>query len=345
MRRLLIVLLAVSLAGMAAVAATVNVMHGWPGEQAPAFEKIVEAFEAENPDIDVIVEIVGRDRPAILATRLAAGNPPDLTPHPWVGTMRQWADAGEIVDLTGLVDTSDINPALIPIGEYNDGLYGLFIFPNVKSLVWYNPKQFDAMGYEIPNTWYELQALSDQILTDGISVARPVPVNRELTIDIPVGPSDQAAIVRYPVYEGDERVMEVINEVQFDPGNPEALRAFLINFDVHNRWRTMFDDFHLYLIGNINRGCIWGTYDFGPWGAASVTNGTPYGPGVTISWAGTAVGFCTWMHFGVIVDPACGPFIARAFWTSGGDPGPEIPFPWQRWIPGVGVVRDVIPET
>ena len=36
MRRILIALLAVSLAGMAAAAATVNVMHGWPGEQAPA---------------------------------------------------------------------------------------------------------------------------------------------------------------------------------------------------------------------------------------------------------------------------------------------------------------------
>jgi len=169
MRKVLVILSVLALVGIVGFGQTktVNVMHGWPGEQAPAFEKIVAAFEAENPDIDVQVEIVGRDRPAILATRLAAGNPPDLTPHPWVGTMRQWADAGQIVDLTGLVDTSDINPALIPIGEYDDGLYGLFIFPNVKSLAWYNPKQFAANGYEVPATWYELQALSQQILADG----------------------------------------------------------------------------------------------------------------------------------------------------------------------------------
>ena len=169
MRKLLTAVLILSLSAVVGLAQdkVVNVMHGWPGEQAPAFEMIVDAFEALNPDIDVVVEIVGRDRPAILATRLAAGNPPDLTPHPWVGTMRQWADAGEIVDLTGLVDTSDINPALVPIGEYKDGLYGLFIFPNVKRLVWYNPKEFAANGYEVPNTWYELQALSQQIVADG----------------------------------------------------------------------------------------------------------------------------------------------------------------------------------
>jgi len=145
----------------------VNLMHGWPGEQAPAFQKIVDAFEAQNPDIDVQVEIVGRDRPAILATRLAGGNPPDLTPHPWIGLMKEWADNGQIVDLTGLVDISDINPALVPIGEYNAGLYGLFIFPNVKSLVWYNPKAFADKGYEIPNTWYELLALCEQVKEDG----------------------------------------------------------------------------------------------------------------------------------------------------------------------------------
>lgn len=169
MRKAVLLLLAIALVGVAGFAQQkiVNVMHGWPGEQAPAFQKIVDAFEALNPDIDVQVEIVGRDRPAILATRLAAGNPPDLTPHPWIGTMRQWADAGEIVDLSGLVDTSDINPALVPIGEYKDGLYGLFIFPNVKSLVWYDPKVFAAKGYEVPDSWFKLLALSGQMLADG----------------------------------------------------------------------------------------------------------------------------------------------------------------------------------
>jgi len=167
MRKALVALLVLTIAGLVVSAETVNVMHGWPGEQAPAFEKIVEAFEAQNPDIDVVVEIVSRDRPAILQARLAAGNPPDLTPHPWIGIMREWADEGKIVDLTGLVDTSDINPALVPIGEYMDGLYGLFIFPNVKSLVWYNPKQFAANGYDVPTTWYQFLALNERILADG----------------------------------------------------------------------------------------------------------------------------------------------------------------------------------
>lgn len=169
MRKAFIVLSILALVSIAGFSEMkyVTVMHGWPGAQAPAFQKIVTAFEEANPDITIITEVVGRDRPAILATRLAQGNPPDLTPHPWIGTMKQWADAGQIVNLQGLVDTSDINPALVPIGEYRGGLYGLFIFPNVKSLVWYNPKEFAAKGYEVPETWDEMQALSQQILDDG----------------------------------------------------------------------------------------------------------------------------------------------------------------------------------
>ncbi len=176
MRKLSILLTVLLLIALTASAQkTVNVMHGWPGEQAPAFEKIVDAFEAQNPDVEVVIEVVGRDRPAVLVTRLAAGNPPDITPHPWIGLMRQWADDGVIVDLRDYIDTSELNPALLPIGQYDSsvlglgesGLYGLFIFPNIKSLVWYSPKAFAEAGYEIPGTWFELLALSDEILTDG----------------------------------------------------------------------------------------------------------------------------------------------------------------------------------
>jgi alpha-glucoside transport system substrate-binding protein len=40
---------------------------------------------------------------------------------------------------------------------------------NGKSLVWYNKAEFDAAGYEVPETWEELVALQDMILADGDS--------------------------------------------------------------------------------------------------------------------------------------------------------------------------------
>ena len=38
---------------------------------------------------------------------------------------------------------------------------------NVKSLVWYNPENFEDAGYDIPTTMEELRALTDQIVAEG----------------------------------------------------------------------------------------------------------------------------------------------------------------------------------
>ncbi len=45
--------------------------------------------------------------------------------------------------------------------------YGLPTNINLKSMVWYPKDDFDAAGYEVPETWDDLIALSDQIVDDG----------------------------------------------------------------------------------------------------------------------------------------------------------------------------------
>ena len=51
-----------------------------------------------------------------------------------------------------------------PDGPIMAGLWGRV---NGKSLVWYNKAEFDAAGYEVPETWDELMALQAQIIADG----------------------------------------------------------------------------------------------------------------------------------------------------------------------------------
>lgn len=145
----------------------VSVMHGWPAQQGEAFKKIVSAFMFKHPDIEVIVEVVGRDRPAFIAARLAAGNPPDLTPHPWLGLQADWAQNNQIVCLEGLVDPSELVNALKPFGYVNGKLFGLFVFPNIKSLVWYNKREFENNRYRPPKSWDEMLTLSDKIVAAG----------------------------------------------------------------------------------------------------------------------------------------------------------------------------------
>ena len=51
-------------------------------------------------------------------------------------------------------------------GTVDGTFYGAPLGANVKSFVWYSPTEFKENGYEVPTTWDELMALTDQIAAD-----------------------------------------------------------------------------------------------------------------------------------------------------------------------------------
>jgi alpha-glucoside transport system substrate-binding protein len=56
------------------------------------------------------------------------------------------------------------------LGECDDGQhYGIPWFPNYKSIVFYHEPTFEEMGYEIPETYEDMVALSQQIVDDGMT--------------------------------------------------------------------------------------------------------------------------------------------------------------------------------
>jgi alpha-glucoside transport system substrate-binding protein len=148
---------------------SVTVMGVWTGAEADAFQKMVAPFEEET---GINVEFTGtRDLPAILTTRVEAGNPPDVSAMPNPGQMVQFAREGRLVPLATFMDRGTLlnsySDAWLDLGSYNGQLYSIFISADLKSMVWYNPKAFAAAGYEVPDTWDELMALSDQMVADG----------------------------------------------------------------------------------------------------------------------------------------------------------------------------------
>ena len=70
-----------------------------------------------------------------------------------------------------MLDIDQVKTTLVP-GELDAGTldgktYGVPMNMNVKSLVWYPKKAFEAKGYKIPKTIAELEALTNQIKADG----------------------------------------------------------------------------------------------------------------------------------------------------------------------------------
>jgi len=91
---------------------------------------------------------------------------------PQPGALPKLADAGQIVSLEDLgfnIDTlnSLVGKDFMDLGLYKGKHWGLPTNINLKSMVWYSKKAFDAKGYKVPKTWDELMALSAKIKADG----------------------------------------------------------------------------------------------------------------------------------------------------------------------------------
>ncbi|MEA1964796.1 MAG: ABC transporter substrate-binding protein [Candidatus Aerophobetes bacterium] len=173
-KRILFSIMVILLIGAVAVptfaqGGTVSVLGVWGGAERDAFMKALEPFEAAT---GIKVEFTGtRDLVAVLTTRVAAGNPPDISILPNPGQLEEFAKIGELVNLSTFMDMnklqSDYAKTWLDLGSYKGELYGIYTGASLKSLVWYNPKAFKKAGYKVPKTWDELIVLSDKIVADG----------------------------------------------------------------------------------------------------------------------------------------------------------------------------------
>lgn len=148
---------------------TVTVLSAMEPEEADALNAIID--EKIESQVDYTVEIeANADFEEQLQIRVQGGNPPDVAMLPQPGSIPGLAaDAVSLEDL-GL-NINDLNSTFgdyfVSLGEFDGQHYGIPSNINLKSMIWYPKDDFDAAGYQIPSTWDELLALSDQIVADG----------------------------------------------------------------------------------------------------------------------------------------------------------------------------------
>ncbi|MGF1497857.1 MAG: ABC transporter substrate-binding protein [Elainellaceae cyanobacterium] len=148
---------------------TVTILGVIIGEQQEKLEQALAPFEEET-GIDVVYE--GTDAFAtLLPVRVDSGNAPDIAMFPQPGLMADFAREGSLVPLTTFMDEAALRQAYsedwLDLSTVENDIYGIWYRASVKSLVWYSPAAFDAAGYEVPATWDEMVALTDQIVADG----------------------------------------------------------------------------------------------------------------------------------------------------------------------------------
>jgi alpha-glucoside transport system substrate-binding protein len=141
-------------------------------EEEIRMNKSLEAFE-EATGIDV--EFIGtKAMETQLVVRSDAGDPFDVVDFPQPGAVQSFVDRGEIIDVRDFMAPeflANYNQGWLDMATYDgpdgDVMAGVWNRGTHKDVVWYNKVAFEAAGYEIPETWDELVALTQLIADDG----------------------------------------------------------------------------------------------------------------------------------------------------------------------------------
>ena len=141
-------------------------------EDAVKFANSVKAFE-DATGIDIQYEGT-KEFEATISVRVEGGDAPDIVDFPQPGLLGTFVKKGKVVDVSTFLPKSsfdnynqswwDMATMDSPSGPIVAGVWQRF---NAKSQVWYPKDDFDAAGYQIPQTWDELVALTEQIAADG----------------------------------------------------------------------------------------------------------------------------------------------------------------------------------
>jgi raffinose/stachyose/melibiose transport system substrate-binding protein len=141
------------------------------GEALEDFTKIIEDFEAENPDIRVVQNQVA-DADTIIRTLLVKDKAPDVITLNANGGFGRLAQAGVFYDFSDEPVLDTINPAvqeiLADLGNKEGEVNGLGYVNNANGVI-YNRAIFEEQGLEVPETWDEFIAVCDALQDAGIT--------------------------------------------------------------------------------------------------------------------------------------------------------------------------------
>jgi alpha-glucoside transport system substrate-binding protein len=150
---------------------SVSVFSAMEPQEADALQGVID--DLVNDDAEYAAEVeASADFEEQSQIRIEGGNPPDVIMYPQPGAILALAEAGDAVALEDLgFDIAELEGLFgeyfMSLGEYEGKHYGMPTNINLKSMIWYPKDDFDAAGYEVPATFDELIALSDEIKADG----------------------------------------------------------------------------------------------------------------------------------------------------------------------------------
>lgn len=130
----------------------------WNYEGTPEFKALFDAYEEENPDIDIQhIDILADDYAEKITTMLAGGDTTDVLTMKSVMEYSRYANRGQLLEINDVVDQLDTENTA-NLDAFNiEGSYFAAPYRQDFWLLYYNKDLFDAAGVEYPEslTWDE----------------------------------------------------------------------------------------------------------------------------------------------------------------------------------------------
>jgi alpha-glucoside transport system substrate-binding protein len=141
----------------------------WIGGEGEGFAAAIADF-VKVTGIAVQIDSIGSSHETVLKTRIDGGSPPDMAVLAQPTGVLAYASQGKLIDVSTFMDADKLNaefPSTIGLISEGGHIWGIPTKADVKSMIWYPIKAFEAKGYAVPATWDELIALADKIVADG----------------------------------------------------------------------------------------------------------------------------------------------------------------------------------
>lgn len=147
---------------------SVEIFSWWTaGGEAEGLQAMIDEFNKENPDVELINATVagsaGSNAKAVLATRMQGGNAPDsFQVHAGHELIDTWVVSNYMEPLTQMFKDNgwlDKFPkGVLDIVSYKSEIYSVPVNIHRSNVLWYNPKIFKKYNLRVPKTMDELFA-------------------------------------------------------------------------------------------------------------------------------------------------------------------------------------------
>jgi alpha-glucoside transport system substrate-binding protein len=141
---------------------TISVAYQWSGSEEASFNTIIKPLEDACG-----IKINGSStRDASVLDTMVKSTPPDVLFWPDLSPLKLYSSKLMPLDTVGGAQ-SNYASYWITMGTVGGKWLAIPAKADIKSIIWYSPTQFQALGYTVPTTFADLQTLAAKMVADG----------------------------------------------------------------------------------------------------------------------------------------------------------------------------------